>query len=299
MMMLFSFRNNDKVILYSYNPLLLRLIVVCSKTKGFEVFFELNEHPAILKRLFGINDESDKDMASIKKTLNNVNGVLCISTALQELLSTCGLPKERLHIVNMLVDTTRFEGVEKTATEPYIGYCGAADNNKDGVDQLIKAFSRIAGKYPNLKLYIMGPRRTDCQNEQLAKSLGLGDRVIFTGVISPADLPKKLVNACVLALDRPQSRQAKYGFPTKLGEYLSTGNPVVVTSVGDIPLFLSDGESAFLAEPDNVDSFAEKLDFALSHPEESKRVGECGRQIALESFSGTQIMNQLKDAMKL
>jgi glycosyltransferase involved in cell wall biosynthesis len=100
-------------------------------------------------------------------------------------------------------------------------------------------------------------------------------------------------------LDRPQSRQAKYGFPTKLGEYLLTGNPVVVTSVGDIPLFLKDGESAYLVEPDNIEEFAAKLDYVLSHYEESKRVGQNGREVALKHFSGQCIKSQLKLAMNL
>ena len=298
-MMLFNFRNKDKVILYLYNPLLFKLIVACSRIRRFEVFFELNEHPVILKRLFGIKGEAVEDLALIRKRLNGVDGVLCISTALQDLLVRSGLPQERVHIVNMQVDTSRFDAVSKEETESYVGYCGAADNNKDGVDQLINAFNSISDKYPELKLYIMGPRRTDCQNEQLVKNLGLEGRIIFTGVISPTDLPQKLINARILALDRPQSIQAKYGFPTKLGEYLSTGNPVIVTSVGDIPLFLKDCESAYLVEPDNVEAFAAKMDHILSHNDESKRVGLNGREVAMKHFSGQCIKSQLKVAMKL
>ena len=64
------------------------------------------------------------------------------------------------------------------------------------------------------------------------------DSIVFTGIVSAADIPQILKNAAVLALDRPDSLQAQCGFPTKLGEYLLTENPVIVTKVGDIPLFL-------------------------------------------------------------
>ena len=49
----------------------------------------------------------------------------------------------------------------------------------------------------------------------------------------------------MLVLARPDNIQAKGGFPTKLGEYLATGNPVVVTKVGEIPNYLIDGVNAF------------------------------------------------------
>lgn len=293
------FKKTDKVIFYSYNSLLRNVVVSLSRLKGYEVYFEMNEHPSIQMSGFKMDDDNPNDRNRLKKALKVIDGFLCISTSLKDLLIRSGIDGGKTHVVNMLVDSSRFDGIKKQDVEPYIGYCGAADNNKDGVDQLIRAFGKIAHKYPDLKLYIMGPKRVDCKNEELAKSLGIYDRVLFTGMIGSTDLPQKLVNARILALDRPQSRQAKYGFPTKLGEYLLTGNPVVVTSVGDIPLFLNDGESVYLAEPDNVEAFAEKLEFVLSHPEESKQVGENGRKVALESFSGTKIMSQLKTALKL
>lgn len=299
LMMLFSLTKKDKVVLYSYNPFLLSLVVIVSKIKGFKIYFELNEHPSVLRRLFVLNGDSKSDMATVRRVLNRVDGILCISSSLKMFLVKCGIAPDKIFVVNMMVDDSRFNGLEKQETEPYIGYCGAADNKKDGVDQLIKAFSIIHEKYPYLKLLIIGPKSPGNDNEELGRMLGVGDCVVFTGMISPDRMPQMLKNASILALARPSSIQAEYGFPTKIGEYLLSGNPVVVSSVGDIPFFLKDGETAYLSEPDNVNCFAEKLDYALSHSDKSKRVGECGRQIALTNFTGAHIMSQLKEAMKL
>lgn len=89
--------------------------------------------------------------------------------------------------------------------------------------------------------------------------LGVQDAVIFTGKVAAEELPNYLVNASILALSRPDSLQARNGFPTKLGEYLATGNPVLVTNVGEIPLFIKHGENGFIAEESNVDDFAKNL----------------------------------------
>ena len=92
-------------------------------------------------------------------------------------------------------------------------------------------------------------------------------------------------NAAVLALDRPDSLQAQCGFPTKLGEYLLTENPVIVTKVGDIPLFLKDGETALLVEERKPKEFSSKIIWALEHPEEATEIGKAGAQVAMREFN--------------
>lgn len=98
-------------------------------------------------------------------------------------------------------------------------------------------------------------------------------------------MPQILKNAAVLALDRPDSLQAQCGFPTKLGEYLLTENPVVVTKVGDIPLFLKDGETALIAEERDPQDFSSKLIWALQNPEEASKIGKAGALVAMREFN--------------
>ena len=289
----------DKILFYSYNTVLMDIVQLIAKLKKVETYYELNEHPSIQIKGFEMNDNEQEDRLKLLNRLKGFNNILCISYGLRELLRNCGFAETRLHVINMVVDQNRFSNIIKKQSEKYIAYCGAADNNKDGVDQLIKAFSIVAKKHEDVKLYVMGPKRSDCNNEQLARSLGIGDRVVFTGMISSDEMPQKLMDATVLALDRPSGRQAKYGFPTKLGEYLATGNPVVITSVGDIPLYLKDGVSAFIAQPDSCNSFASKLDLALCDNELSSFVGKQGKIVASMCFSETKIKEQLKNAMHL
>ena len=290
-------RNDDKILLYSYNSMLFNAVLIVALIQGVETYYELNEHPSILRSVFNVTGESQHDLKKVYRRLSRLTGVICISPSLKDLVVRSGISESRVSVVNMLVDSTRFTNVERMEVEPYIGYCGAADNNKDGVDRLIQAFAVISNKYPQLKLLIMGPKRSDCKNEELANSLGLCNRVVFYGMVSSDYLPQMLTNAVLLALARPQSIQAQYGFPTKLGEYLLSSNPVVVTAVGDIPLYLKDGENVFLAKPDSIEDFAKKMDEALSHPEKSSIIGLKGRSAAIELFSGEKVRVQLLKAL--
>ena len=93
------------------------------------------------------------------------------------------------------------------------------------------------------------------------------------------------MNAQILVLDRPNNVQAQYGFPTKLGEYLLTGNPTVLTRVGDMPLFLEDKVSTVFACPDNPEDFSSKIVWCLNNYEKAKEIGQRGKEVAKKHFS--------------
>ncbi len=221
------------------------------------------------------------------KAVLKLKGMFVISTALKEAFA--GIGAKNVTVVNMTVDANRFSGLEKKESkEKYIAYCGSASNNKDGVNDLIKAFAIVHRSHPYVKLYIIGkaPAKEDSAgNWALVEELGLTSSVIFKGIIPAADMPQMLVNAEIVALARPDSLQARCGFPTKLGEYLLSGNLVVVTRVGDIPLFLEDGKTALLSNERDPLGFAEKLLWALDHEEEAKSIGQNGREVAIRHFN--------------
>ena len=270
----------SKILIFGFSEILPFLL----RRRDCDIFYEISENPEIsltTNRFFA------SSLNSFLKNSQKLDGLFVISNALKEYFCSKGVDTSKIHIINMTVDKTRFEGVQKQNGERYIAYCGTASNNKDGVDQLIKSFALISDKYLELKLFIIGKipsERESFGNKELVNQLGISNKVVFTGVVASTEIPQMLTNAEILALDRPENIQAKYGFPTKLGEYLLTGNPVVITRVGDIPLFLKDGVNALIAEPDCPESFAGKLDWALSHKEEVRKIGLAGKQVALQSF---------------
>ena len=272
-------KKGDIVYVYGFPD----LVKALSPINDIRVFSEITEHP----QASFVNFINHTTIAEYIECIKTIEGVVVISNALKQYLIEQGCDPERVHVINMTVDKMRFENVQKNKVEPYVAYCGTATNTKDGVDQLIKAFAIVVKSYPDYKLYIIGSTPSKKQrfgNLELAKELGIENNVVFTGVVPAQEMPQILKNAEILALDRPDNLQAKYGFPTKLGEYLLTGNPVVVTRVGDIPLFLEHGKSALIAEPENPQDFAEKICWAIKNSEESRLIGARGKQVAESSF---------------
>ena len=189
----------------------------------------------------------------------------------------------------MTVDLERFPHPVKSLSQSrYITYCGDLSQSKDGVLTLIKSFALIKDEFPDLQLKLIGHNKDLSYINSLKESIlnrGLSNSVIFTGFIHPENIPNELYKSRLLVLSRPDNIQAQGGFPTKLGEYLATGVPVVVTSVGELPYFLKNDKNAFLGEPDNVESFAEAMRRALSDNHFALKVGLAGRETALKYFS--------------
>lgn len=272
-----NLKAGDKVILLTAGRVFFNLI----NRKDVKLYHERTEHPDIytIKGFY---------IKKYKTRIKDLDGMFVISTALKEYFSSLGLSKEKIEIVNMTVDSNRFINLRKEPSEKYIAYCGTASNNKDGVNELIKSFAIVHKVHPEVKLYIIGKTldpKDVSGNLKLMETLGLKDSIVFTGIVSAADMPQILKNATILTIDRPDSLQAQCGFPTKLGEYLLTENPVVVTKVGDIPLFLKDGETPILAEERNQEDFSSKQNWALEHPVESAKIGKAGAQVAMREFN--------------
>lgn len=276
-------KTGDKVYIYSANDILKYII----SKKNVDIYFEITEHPEVHMSYSRLYKPTVNQHIELCK---RVKSLFVISTGLRDYYIQKGVNPDSVHIINMIVDPSRFsiENSIKNNTRKYIAYCGTVSNNKDGVDILLKSFAEIHRAHPEIFLYIIGlmPSREDAaENLLLIEKLGIKQFVVFTGIISSERMPEVLKQAELLALARPDNQQARYGFPTKLGEYLLTGNPVVLTKVGDISLFLKDGWSAMIATPNDPFAFSEKCLWVLDHPFESKIIGARGKDVAINHFN--------------
>ena len=192
--------------------------------------------------------------------------------------------------IPMTVELDRFQNKKvKTSQESKtIIYTGVISNEKDGTDILIEAFAEIVRKYPEYKLSIYGEASKPAEKEQfqqLAKKLNIVSKVHFHGRVGRKVIEENILKATILVLPRPDSIQAQNGFPTKLGEYLATGNPVIATSVGEIPYYLEDNKSVFMATPGDKKSLATNFLKIIEDYPNALKVGEQGRKVAEENFN--------------
>lgn len=269
------------------------------KRKGIKVFVEKTEHPS----MYPLGSHSfHPSMEMYKVDCTKASGIITVSTSLVKFfVEEAGVEKGRIKIVNMIVDDKRFCGVKPAKYEkPYFGYCGTISTFKDGVDILIKSFAQFCSKHSGYQLRIAG-RFGTAEDERiitgLVKEYGLEESVVFVGLVSAAEMPSFLMGATAVVLSRPDNIQARNGFPGKLGEYLLSKSTIIVTAVGDIPLFVKDKVSGLIVIPDDVEEFAAALNWVVEHPEEATRLGVRGEQLARDHFNYMTETKKLVDFM--
>jgi glycosyltransferase involved in cell wall biosynthesis len=260
---------------------------ILAKLLGVKLGRDLNEYPRIVLYPEKFNNFSRKYK---QKTNYRWFDVFFVMTKqLEKYYKPFGKKKSRFLHLPMTVDFDRFPfPVKNPEQSHFITYCGDLSQSKDGTLNLIQSFALIKDEYPNLTLKLVGENKDSSymkQLRQLISELSIEDRVVLTGFIHPEEIPDTLYQSRLLVLSRPDNIQARGGFPTKLGEYLATGVPVTVSSVGELPDYLEDEKNAFLAKPDDIVGFANAMKRALSDKELSVAVGLAGRDTALKYFS--------------
>lgn len=224
-----------------------------------------------------------------RRCIGRFDLVVAITRYLAEYARPYLRPAADAIVIPIMVDCDECRSDRAPSTDPrLVTYVGMLNEQKDGVATLMTAFSRVAADFPDVRLRLVGDSDDERVSNvpefrRVATELGIADSVEFTGQVRRDEIPALLSDASVLVLARPSSQQAEAGFPTKLGEYLASGRPVVVTRTSDIPEYLTDGESAYLAPPNDVDALAERLRSALAGPG-AAAIGAAGRLVAERCF---------------
>lgn len=271
-----------------------------AKKLGIKVFHERTEYPFI----YGAKTLIGKIVLYIylKFVLQKFDGLYVINNALKKYFFELTQSKVKIIIINMIVDSSRFEIVKNRPQDNLkrITYCGSVEGNKDGIPILIEAFSMIAKEFPSTVLLLITASRSEQTKLNIlkqAQELGIKDRVSLIGPLNREEIPRALCDSDILVLSRPDNAQAEGGFPTKLGEYLATGNPVVITNVGEIDLFLKDGVNAFISEPNSPVKFAYKLREAIIS-EKAGQIGIEGKKLVYNEFNYLSQARILADFLK-
>lgn len=277
-----SFRP-DIIIIAANNFKYILLGKICSILVNARLVREKSEVP-----YYKIEKISASARRRIKAEFRLFDGMIAISGALKEFFhKDLGL-KLKIIEVPILIDCNTLSGVKNGHTDKKtdLVYTGSLLDHKDGVITIIKAFARILKNHPDLKLVMTGDLNGSVSKTAI---LNLIDRLELKGKVElPGYLPREKLNeltssAAALLLAKPRNRQNQYNMATKVGEYLLTGRPVVISSVDPVCGYLKHRESACISDPDEM-MMAEEIEFLLDNTGKADAIGLEGRNSVQKLF---------------
>lgn len=112
----------------------------------------------------------------------------------------------------------------------------------------------------------------------LIRSLGLDREVVLAGQRTDV---ARMLNAMDVFVLTSKFEAA----PIVLLEAAACAKPIVATRVGGVPELVREGENAILTMPEDPNEIADAVLRLLNEPEEARRMGERGRQLAVERFN--------------
>ena len=258
---------------------------------------------------------SQHDRAMIARRIKDADAIICCSEHVRHrLLESFPEVRAKSHVVFNGANVERFSPPERRAveTEARILFVGRVSPEK-GVHVLVEAFTKVAARFPNVFLDVVGglgslPKDflVGISRDALVQKLAgfystdyfaelkkripeaLKERVVFHGNVSHDALAAYYRRATVFA-----SPSFSDAFPLTVVEAMGAGLPVVASAVGGIREAVVDGVTGLLVEPGNSDALAEVLCRLLRDPDTCSRMGAAARSRAIELFSWSAIAEQL------
>jgi glycosyltransferase involved in cell wall biosynthesis len=293
-------RQSVTLLLYPATAVLIDFfsVLYLIKLKGYDVFYELNElrrYAVSLDRLGKYHPKRLKFIFS-EYLIKFFKGVICISYSIEEYIQRINKNTIRIPILTnkkLLMTENKRNIIQHKVLK--IGFFGSVNDRKENLFLFIESLSLL--KKQNTILYFDLYGNIDpLTKEKLPKIIdffGLQGYVKYNGNIDQKILPRIMRQYDLLVLPRGNTLQNKYGFSTKLSEYMASGVPVLVTDVSDNTRYITNGVNGFIAEPDSLKSMVIMLKEVFSRKKDLKMIADAAKLTVNENFLYENYTEQL------
>jgi colanic acid/amylovoran biosynthesis glycosyltransferase len=149
---------------------------------------------------------------------------------------------------------------------------------KKGIEFGLEAFGQLARQRPGVTLRIVGDGPPRAKYEAIAAGTGVGNRILFLGMLSHADLRTELDRADILFAPSITPRDDVEGVPTVMMEANARNMPVVAARTGGLVDIVEDGRTGLLVSTRDVPGFVGALRHLVDNPAERQGMGLAARE---------------------
>jgi glycosyltransferase involved in cell wall biosynthesis len=171
----------------------------------------------------------------------------------------------------------------------YFLFIGRLDDSVKRVNSIITAFQKVAAKFADIDLLILGTGKDEEKLKEQAEKQVPG-RVHFNGWVAREDEKVRLLNIaeCLVLASKRE------GFPTVVGEALACGLPVVSSDVGAISDLVIEDKTGWLFAPQDDEGLLNRLIFVAENSQKIKSMRSFIRDFAVDHISVEALTDSLK-----
>jgi len=200
--------------------------------------------------------------------LRRADAVTTICDGLRNEIISRGLPAERVGVIPNAVDIEKFQvagardeslavklGLSRSVVVGFIGSFYAYE----GLLLLIRAFPTLVARLSDVRILLVGGGPQETELKSLVESLGIADKVVFTGRVPHNDVGRYYDLIDVLVYPRISIRLTELVTPLKPLEAMAQGRLVLASDIGGHRELIRDGETGMLFPPDDPSALAHAL----------------------------------------
>lgn len=155
-------------------------------------------------------------------------------------------------------------------------------------EDLFQAIAKVLESYPDTYFVNAGDGELKPHLLELAEELQITHRCLFPGFCDDQERLYQAFDATVLT-------SANEGLPVAVIESLAAGKTVIATRVGGVPELIEDNRTGYIVEPGDIDSIADGLIKAISHPAKTAEMGRLAQEETIRKYSSQRLFNDIQN----
>jgi phosphatidylinositol alpha-1,6-mannosyltransferase len=165
-----------------------------------------------------------------------------------------------------------------------------------GQDAGIRALASLSSEFPDLRYVLVGEGHDEKRLRDIARELGVADRVIFAGAIDDADLQEAYATATVyLGPSRIDNEINVEGFGISFLEASASGVPVVAGDSGGVRSAVRDGETGLVVPPEDIEAMASAVASFLRDHDRRQQFGDAGRRAVETHYNWDRVARETRE----
>ena len=228
----------------------------------------------------------------MRATFGTAARLLVLADGFREQLVEMGIEREKIFTI-----TTMFDGAQLKAVRESHGESGrtvlflSRFVREKGIFELLDAFTRVAGKFPDARMIMAGDGPVCKELEQAINEAGLAEQVELPGYLRGDDKARVLMAADIFVLPTYYGE----GCPVSMLEAMAAGLAVISTPVGGIPDILRDGENGTLLPSADPDLIYKALYRLMSSPALLATIANTNREVAWRCYEASVVTAELEN----
>lgn len=222
--------------------------------------------------------------------LRSADWVIVVSWPLKRSFVRLGIEEERIVVMPMAVDISRFHpevkphdlrselGIEAKVMAGYVGTL----TQWHGIDMVYDVAQRLKREEVDCAIVVIGgDERQVARHRERTEEENLTGRVVFTGSIPYSEVPAYLQAMDITFIPNSTS----FASPTKLFEYQAMGKPSIAPRLEPIETAMTHEKEGLFFEPRSVSGLTECILRLVDDEELRRKIGAAARKKVVETHS--------------